>query len=580
MQKHSLALLSGTALLALTSAADAVTSPPPSAKVQLGPAEPFCNSSIPPEWRQAQTVEGVAIQESKSCSPDNPADIAAFVKGTNNISMKTLMDTSSLAADAITLGKDLDNDGDPDQYIIKLEIMEVNGHSPDFAGVVPTFDIAPGIQPSFWVFTPKTRDMSTKSFASVEANPMLRMPSPPIRVEQGDIVWLVVENTHYFPHSIHLHGIDHPYMDHGGEGNDGVGQTSQMDIMPGQSKTYVIKPRVAGTMYYHCHVQPHTHIPMGLAGMFIIEENRPNNWPQVFNIGAGQVRHPSAAVLEKYSQEYDLHYQSVDKELHEIPQSANDPRLIAKAMNQEYDITDASDDYYLLNGRSFPYTLRESIVTVKPNEKVKLRVLNGHTEHMALHIHGHKATETHYDGIEHNPQAQVTRDVYSLAPAQRLDLALDTTNDGLHSYDAGLWMFHDHVEKAFTTNGMGEGGSISLVAYNNYIDDKGTPKTHGMDLTPYFTKEYWQRKIPVWQDWMDEWGSLGAPAGTMDTDPAGTAKAAAQAAAAAAAPPVPTDSEGVGGLFSGLLLGIGGYFAYLNRERLLALIASLTKGKP
>jgi hypothetical protein len=579
MQKHSLALLSGTALLALTSAADAVTSPPPSAKVQLGTAEPFCNSSIPPEWRQAQTVEGVAIQESKSCSPDNPADIAAFVKGTNNISMKTLMDTSSLAADAITVGKDLDNDGDPDQYIIKLEIMEVNGHSPDFAGVVPTFDIAPGIQPSFWVFTPKTRDMSTKSFASVEANPMLRMPSPPIRVEQGDIVWLVVENTHYFPHSIHLHGIDHPYMDHGGEGNDGVGQTSQMDIMPGQSKTYVIKPRVAGTMYYHCHVQPHTHIPMGLAGMFIIEENRPNNWPQVFNIGAGQVRHPSAAVLEKYSQEYDLHYQSVDKELHEIPQSANDPRLIAKAMNQEYDITDANDDYFLLNGRSFPYTLRESIITVKPNEKVKLRVLNGHTEHMALHIHGHKATETHYDGIEHNPQAQVTRDVYSLAPAQRLDLALDTTNDGLHSYDAGLWMFHDHVEKAFTTNGMGEGGSISLVAYNNYIDDKGTPKTHGMDLTQYFTKEYWQRKIPVWQDWMDEWGSLGAPAGTMDTDPAGTAKAAAQAAAAAAAPPVPTDSEGVGGIFSGLLLGIGGYFAYLNRERLLALIASLTKGK-
>jgi FtsP/CotA-like multicopper oxidase with cupredoxin domain len=577
MLKSTLAFLSGSAVLAVSSAALAVTSPPPSVKIPLGNAEPFCNSGAPSEWRKAQVIQGVAIQESRVCNPDNPADIVAFVKGTNNISMETLMDTSNLAADAITMTNDMDKDGDPDHITIKLEIMEVNGHSPDFAGVVPTFDIAPGIQPSFWVFTPKTRDMSTKSFASVEANPMLRMPSPPIRVEQGDVVWLVVENTHYFPHSIHLHGVDHPYMDHGGEGNDGVGQTSQMDIMPGESKTYVIRPRQPGTMYYHCHVQPHTHIPMGLAGMFIVEENRPNNWPQTFNIGAGQVRHPAAAVLEKYSQEYDIHYQSIDKELHSLPQSANDPRLIARAMNQEYDITDAKDDYYVLNGRSFPYTLRESIIAVKPNEKVKLRILNGHTENMALHTHGHKATETHYDGVEQNPQAQITRDVYSLAPAQRLDLALNTTDDGLHSYGAGVWMFHDHVEKTFTTDGMGEGGSISLIVYDSYLAEDGTPKTHGMDLKPYFTKEFWQRKIPVWQDWADDWGSLATPAGTVAA--AATATPAQPAATPGAQAPA---GSGGGGLFSGLLMGIAGYLLYLYRERLMALahqIASLAKGK-
>ena len=350
-----------------------------------------------------------------------------------------------------------------------------------------------------------------------------------------------------------------------------------------KTKTYVIKPRVAGTMYYHCHVQPHTHIPMGLAGMFIVEENRPNNWPQVFNVGAGQVRHPSVAVLEKYSQEYDLHYQSVDKQLHQLPQSANDPRLIAKAMNQEYDITEAKDDYFLLNGRSFPYTLRESMIAVNPNEKVKLRVLNGFTEHMALHTHGHKATETHYDGVEQNPAAQITRDVYSMGPAQRLDLALDTTDDGLHSYGAGVWMFHDHVEKTFTTDGMGEGGAISLITYKSYLDESGAPKTHGMDLKPYFTKEFWQRKIPVWQDWGDDWGSLGAPAGTMDADPAATAKAAALAAAPSPLAATPSANGTGGGLFSGLLLGIVGYLLYLHRERVLALIgqiASLTKSKP
>jgi hypothetical protein len=576
MQKQSLASLLGVALCSITTGLGAVTAPPPTVKVEVKDAEPFCNSGVPPEWRQAQTVEGVAIQEQRVCNPDNPADIAAFVKGTNNISMQTLMDTN-LASDAVVKTNDMDGDGDPDLIVIKLEIMELNGRSPDFPGVVPTFDIAPGVQPSFWVYTPKTRDMSTKSFASAEANALLRMPSPAIRVEQGDVVWLVLENTHYFPHSIHLHGVDHPYVDHSGEGNDGVGQTAQMDVMPGESKTYVIKPRQPGTMYYHCHVQPHTHIPMGLAGMFIVEENRPNNWVQTFNVGNGQVRAPSVAVKEKYTQEYDLHFQSMDKELHRIPQQYNDPRLIARKMNLEYDITDATDDYYTLNGRSFPYTLRESLVVVEPNEKVKLRVLNGHTEGLALHTHGHKATETHYDGVLQNPVAQITRDVYALAPAQRVDLELNTADDGLHSYGPGLWMFHDHVEKAFTTNGMGEGGSISLIAYKQYLDDKGTPQVHGMDLSPYFSKQYWERKIPVWQNWADDWGGLGHPA--EGAQPTGTPTPAI------IPPPPPSSSNqtaaassggGWGNLFAGLSLGIFGYVFYVRRERVMTVAGLLT----
>ena len=548
----------------------ALNSPPPSVKVELGEAEPFCNSGVPAEWRDAQVLEGVAIQESRVCDPDNPADIAAFVKGTNNISMQTLMDTQ-LAADAVTLGKDMDGDGDPDQVTIKLEVMEVNGHSPDFAGVVPQFSIAPGIQPAFWVFAPKTRDMSTRSFASVEANPYLRPPSPVIRVEQGDVVWIVLENTHYFPHSIHLHGVDHPFMDHGGEGNDGVGQTSQMDVMPGQSKTYVIKPRQPGTMYYHCHVQPHTHIPMGLGGILVVEENRPNNWVQTLNVGAGQVRHPSVAVLEQYKQEYDLHYQSIDKELHQMTQSYNDPRLIARAVNQEYDITDATDDYYILNGRAFPYTLRESLIVVEPDQKVKLRVLNGHTETLGLHTHGHKATETHYDGVAQRPEARVTRDVYMMAPAQRLDLELNTTNDGLHSFGPGIWMFHDHVEKAFTTDGAGEGGSISLIVYKSFLDERGIPKTHGMDLKPYFTKQFWERKIPVWQDWADDWGSLALPAGSEMT----TANSTVVTPAAVRAPAPSSGGGALGNLFFGIMLGAIGYLLYLYRERVIAITEQL-----
>lgn len=568
MHKNFLTFMCGATLLLVHPWSQAASDLPPTSKVEMGPVEEVCSDFTSPEWRKEQVVDGVKIQASRLCNPDNPADIAAFVKGTNGISMKTLMETQ-LAADAITMSDDVDGDGDPDKIIIKLEVAELNGHSPDMRDPTTTFDIAPGIQPTFWVFAPKTRDMSTLSIYEPIANPLLRLPSPVIRVEQDDVVWLVLENTHYLPHSIHLHGIDHPYMDHSGSGNDGVGQTSNMDTMPGQSKTYVIKPRQPGTMYYHCHVQPHTHIPMGLQGIFIVEENRPNNWPQTLNVGAGQVRHPSVAVLEKYAREYDLHYQSADKELHElVARSANDPRLIAKHMNMEYDTTDAKDDYFMLNGRSFPYTLRESLIEMTPDEKVKLRILNGHTEAMAVHIHGHKPIITHYDGVDNGAGSYIQRDVHGMVPAQRIDLEISGVDDGLNSFGQGIWMFHDHVEKSFTTNGIGEGGDISLVVYRDFLDEKGIPKAHGMSLAPYFTKGLWKGNYPIWQDY-DEWRSLGLPdlkaayqpskVAVQNVQPQWTPEAA-QAAA--------QESSGFGNLLFGLILGLLSYVLIINRQKI------------
>jgi len=492
--------------------------------VKVDPAaltsEPMCDPIISAAWREAQEIDGVKIEASPGCSPDNPAWIAAAVKGTNNISMDTLMKTG-LSPDAIIKTDDLDGDGDPDRITIKLEIMELNGKTPDFPGVLPTFDIAPGIQPGAWVFAPKMSGASAENFESIRANPLLRLPSPVIRVEVGDIVQIVLENTHYFPHSIHLHGVDHPFShgEHGGQ--DGVPQTSEVELMPGERRVYQFQARQPGTMFYHCHVQTHTHLAMGLAGMIIVEENRPNNWLQTLNIGAGHVRHPSVAVREQFDQEYDLHYHAMDKQLGEIIQKHNDPRLIARDMNRRYKITDSTEDYFTLNGLSYPYTLRESLIIVEPDQKIKLRLLNSGGEQIAVHTHGHHATITHYDGVEHNPMAQIMRDVFDIAPAQRLDLKLETVNDGKHSYGEGDWLIHDHREKGITTDGMAEGGSMSSIVYTSYLGKDGMPMVShfGIDLNKYFTKEYFERRLPIWQD-LDEWASLGSPGERTGLDPA------------------------------------------------------------
>ena len=447
-----------------------------------------------PDWRPAQVIEGVSIEAAPACEPDNPYDIATSVKGTNNVSMGTLMQTN-LAQDALIMTDDLDHDGDPDVIRIKLEVVELNGASPDGEFLINTFDIAPGIQPGLWVYAPKSRGMALKNFNSVVANPLLRAPSPVIRVEQGDKVYITLENTHYVPHTIHLHGVDHPWVTSKGEDNDGMEEHA---VFPGKSHTYEIQPRHAGTMLYHCHVQTAQHFMMGLAGMFIVEENQPNNWLQTFNIGAGQVRHPSDTVKKVYSQEYDLHYQSVDKKLAKIIQDANDPRLIAERMSRDYNMTESFENFFMLNGHSFPYTLRDAMIIASENERIKLHIANLQRSAVAIHIHGHKATITALDGVEQPAAMQITRDVFDIAPAQRTDLQLLTKNDGLHSYGPGLWMFHDHSATGTTTDGMEPGGNMAILAYKHLLDEQGMPKMHDELFDQVFNKDYYAKKIAVW----------------------------------------------------------------------------------
>mgnify|MGYP000099466115 CR=1 FL=1 len=463
----------------------------------LGLVEPFCPKTVNPAWRKSHQIENISIAPSPVCDPDNPYDIAAFVKGTNNVSMATMMQTQ-LSPDTLIKSNDIDGDGDPDEIHIRLEVIELNGFSPDHKDPITTYNIAPGIQPGFWAFAPKSRGMSNESFASTKANPLLRLPSPSIRVEQGDKIIVTLENSHYFPHSIHFHGVDHPFQKENGEGNDGVPQTSNKLTMPGKLVSYELTPRQTGTMVYHCHVQAHTHILMGLIGMFIVEENKANNWVQTFNIGAGFVRHSSVAVKSKYSQEYDLQYQDIDRELHNLIQAGNDSRLLAKSYNREYNITERTPDYFILNGRSFPYTLRESLIVIKPEEKVKLRVFNAGDQMLSLHTHGFKPTATHYDGVELKPEARIQRDVFTLGPAQRVDMELLAHNDGLNNMGEGIWTFHDHNELGVTTDGIYPGGHISSVVFESFLGPNGMPKLQGIDVSPFFTKEFYQKKYPIW----------------------------------------------------------------------------------
>ena len=102
-----------------------------------GTAEEFCPQDIQ-GWREGREIAGVRLRPSMTCEADNPYAIAAFVRGTNNVSGEVLM-ASGLTPDTVVKGADLDGDGDPDEIHIRLEVAELNGGSPETPGPVTRY---------------------------------------------------------------------------------------------------------------------------------------------------------------------------------------------------------------------------------------------------------------------------------------------------------------------------------------------------------------------------------------------------------------------------------------------------------
>src|SRR4249920_2473161 len=142
---------------------------------------------------------------------------------------------------AVQLVRDIDGDGDPDEIHFHLEVVEIQE------------EVYPGEFVTFWVFAPLGSAMNSAA----------RLPSPTLRVEEGDHVAITLYNTHYLPHTIHLHGTSQD------NNMDGVPHMTQHEVAPGKSFTYRFIAKTPGTYWYHCHVQEQAHVGMGLAGMLI-----------------------------------------------------------------------------------------------------------------------------------------------------------------------------------------------------------------------------------------------------------------------------------------------------------------------
>jgi len=318
-----------------------------------------------------------------------------------------------------------------------------------------------------------------------------RLPSPTIRVEVGDHVRIHLHNTHYLPHTIHVHGTIHP------NAMDGVPDFTQAPVRPGETFTYEFVARQPGTFWYHCHVQTDVHVLMGLAGMLIVEPNRPRNNFRHLIVGAGRIPDLAKAEREEgYGREYSLVYMDIDDRLNQIPATNTNPSEIERRMHRDYDTTQRRPNIFLLNGRAFPFTLRDTPIDVRAGERVKLRILNAGARTIALHTHGHHPLITALDGYPVPAGQRIARDVFSVLPAQRVDLELRPGDDGRYASGPGVWLMHDHSEQAVTNNGINPGGDLTAIVYEGFRAADGLPRV-ATSLKRFFDPEYYRGKIPV-----------------------------------------------------------------------------------
>lgn len=249
------------------------------------------------------------------------------------------------------------------------------------------------------------------------------IPSPIIWGEVGDHIYITLINIGMERrddlkdfHTVHMHGAHvATQLDGFPESSFGVPMWEKTDTAPPKA-TYFFHPEDPGTLMYHCHVEASEHVQMGMYGALVIYPsmeslarngitkcNKCGHWR--LN-GEEQYDIPKTATNRNFAynnihsyfdKEYVMLLSDIDSEWHKSVSIKNNP--------DPFNAINFKPDFWLINGRAFPDTLRphplsvgsdpnltqinyESYVHVKTNEKFLLRMINMGYQVVPWHIHG------------------------------------------------------------------------------------------------------------------------------------------------------------------------------------------------
>lgn len=250
-------------------------------------------------------------------------------------------------------------------------------------------------------------------------------------------------------HTIHWHGFPNqiPLW-------DGVPEAS-ISVPVGRDFVYYYRPLDPGTYLYHCHFEPVEHIQMGMVGPLVVRpllEKEPGYTGRRF-----AYNDPAT----EFDREYLVFLTELDPRPHHLVASV-----------QEFDWTEYRPEYWLINGRSYPDTVKPAgdpslpwqpyaaRISAYPGEKVLLRFVNvGYQQH-SIHILGIPLKVIGQDaapvrGLK-GEDLSYWKDTLYFAAGQTVDAAFIAPEPGIYP------LYNRNYHKN-TNAGMSFGGMVSEV---------------------------------------------------------------------------------------------------------------------
>lgn len=265
--------------------------------------------------------------------------------------------------------------------------------------------------PEVWAFQADDRDPS--------------VPGPIYRMTEGDTFELTYDNSgHDRPHTVHVHAVSKSFAD------DGAPVATREHVDPDEQHTYELEGDVPGTHFYHCHVDTHNHLDMGMYGILRVD---PDDY-------------------EPADREYFMTLREWDTRLHEQEAGGE----------SEYEPVERTPNAYTINGRSAPTTFhpeRGSPLLVEAGETVRLHLVNAGYETHPFHTHGHRFTVVEKDGSPIPEAAQYKEDVRTIGPAERYTIEFEA------NAEPGIYPAHCHKVDHVTNDGSYPGGMATAIVY-------------------------------------------------------------------------------------------------------------------
>lgn len=338
-----------------------------------------------------------------------------------------------------------------------------------------------------------------------------RAPGPEIRVKEGEILQVVLENSLPDSTTIHWHGLPVP------NAMDGVPDITQKPIQPGETFVYEFAAKPPGSYLYHSHAG--YQLDQGLYGALIIE--------------------PRQESLS-YDKEYTLvlsDWATVDgggPEASKAGRTRGGMGMMGRGMGMmrgmgrmrnrrttgDAPLLEPDYDAYTVNGKvskaSEPFMVRKG-------DKVRLRIMNPSSATIyTVRLAGHSLTVTHADG---RPVEPMEVDVLRIGMGERYDVLLTADNPGRWALytlkdetPAGGYRLATILYQGIESTSYSDDSLSGRFRVNNYSSLEGipegiVPQVNGeidrqFDLTlsgGMMGSPYWTINGQIWPDADDLW---------------------------------------------------------------------------